>query len=497
MLRNDYKPQSIRQSGQYLNDNRSRRKYRLAVATTVIGIAILIFSLTPTEAPASLTSNSIQETNSSSSSTVSRSLVIPEVEVTRTAIPLGNPNDVVTEIAIEEDGHLIRHPVELNIAAEYLNSSIESEPVNQLVTVTIKSGDNLANIFSKQSISAKELQKLMKLGKAVKPLTRILPGKILYFVKNPQQELIQIRYPLDGTSTLIIDKVNGSYSSKIDTVNVLTELVSVQGTITDSLFLSGKRAGLSDNLIMQLAGIFGWDIDFILDIRKGDRFNLVYEKRYGNGEFLGDGTIVAAEFVNQGKSFRAVNYIDSKGNSNYFTPSGLSMRKTFLRAPLSFLYVSSKFNPKRFHPILKRVKPHRGIDYRAATGTPVYAAGDGKVIKAGYDKYNGNYVFIQHGERYVTKYLHFSKRKVRRGQRVKQGQTIGLVGSTGYSEAPHLHYEFLVNGVHRNSRTVSLPKAKPIAKKEMISFKQQTKTLVARLDLEDRLFVASISSHDK
>ncbi len=324
-----------------------------------------------------------------------------------------------------------------------------------------------------------------------------MPGKTIDFVKNSQSQLIQIRYPIDATSTLIIDKKNGLYSSKVDTVNVLTELASVQGTITDSLFLSGKRAGLSDNLIMQLAGIFGWDIDFILDIRKGDRFNLVYEKRYANGEFLGDGTIMAAEFVNQGKSYRAVNYLDSKGDSNYYTPSGLSMRKTFLRAPLNFLYVSSKFNPKRFHPILKRVKAHRGIDYRAATGTPVYAAGDGKVIKAGYDKYNGNYVFIQHGEKYVTKYLHFSKRKVRRGQRVKQGQTIGLVGATGLAEAPHLHYEFLVNGVHRNSRTVSLPKAKSIANKEMNSFKQQTKTLVARLDLEDRLFVANISSHEK
>ncbi len=499
MLRNDYKPKSIRQSGQYLDNNKGRRKYRLAVATSVIGVAILAFSLTPTEAPASLNNESAVfqsidlEVSSSQQQTHAPKA---DIKVTRTAIPLGKPVSKTNE-EFSDITNQTRYPVELNIEEEYLNSEFEAEPVNNLTTVTIKSGDNLANIFSKNSIPAKELQLLMKLGKEVKALTKIMPGKTLDFVKNPQQQLIQIRYPLDGTSTLIIDRGIDSYTSHIDTVSVLTELVSVKGTITDSLFLSGKRAGLSDNLIMQLAGIFGWDIDFILDIRKGDRFSLVYEKRYGNGEFLGDGSVVAAEFVNQGKSYRAVNFSDSNGNSNYYTPEGLSMRKTFLRAPLNFLYVSSKFNPKRFHPILKRVKAHRGIDYRAATGTPVYAAGDGKVIKSGYDKYNGNHVFIQHGEKYVTKYLHFSKRKVRRGQRVKQGQTIGLVGSTGLAEAPHLHYEFLVNGVHRNSRTVSLPKAKPIAKKEMASFKQQTKSLVARLDLEDRLFVASISTHDK
>ncbi len=492
MLRDDYKPQSIRQSGQYQLHNHGKGKFRLAVVTSVVGLAILIFSLAPKQAPASYSNDS---SNPITQKIVEKAIA-PEIKAVRTAIVL-NGNDSEVEIQTPETSSAItnktRHSLELFLDESYFEVEDEAEPAHQMTSVTIKSGDSLATIFQRQSIPARELQYILKLGKAVKPLTRIIPGKTLYFVKDSTQQLLQIRYPLDATSTLIIDRNEDdkNYSSNIDTRQVQTELVSANGVIKDSLFLSGKKAGLSDNLIMQLAGIFGWDIDFILDIREGDRFNLVYEKRYASGEFLGNGSIVAAEFVNRGKSFRAVRYTDSKGNSNYYTPEGLSMRKTFLRAPLDFLYVSSKFNPKRFHPILKRVKAHRGIDYRAATGTPVFAAGDGKVIKSAYDKYNGHHVFIQHGERYMTKYLHFSKRKVKRGQRVKQGQTIGLVGSTGMSQAPHLHYEFLVNGVHRNSRTVSLPKAKPIAKKEKSAFEKQTESLVSRLDLEERIYASN------
>ncbi len=490
MLKNDYKPKSIRQSGQYHMAGQSRGKFRLALVTSVVGIAILIFSLTPSQAPATL----------SSSVAVIKPLLDSDSEDSRTELDLsGQFIKAETNLSLidnstesnQTSSNNNRQALALSIDKSFLSPETEVESANQLTTVTIKSGDSLATIFQKQSIPARELQLILKLGDAAKPLTRIMPGKTLDFIKNPEQQLIQIRYPLNSTSTLIIDRETDGYRSNIKNIKVLTELVSVQGVIKDSLFLSGKQAGLSDNLIMEMAQIFGWDIDFILDIRSGDRFNVVYEKRYGDGELIGDGRIVAAEFINQGKSYRAVHYTDSKGNSNYYTPEGLSMRKTFLRAPLNFLYVSSKFNPKRFHPILKRVKAHRGIDYRAATGTPVYAAGDGKVIKAGYDKYNGNYIFIQHGERYVTKYLHLSKKKVKRGRRVKQGQTIGLVGSTGMSQAPHLHYEFLVNGVHRNSRTVSLPKAKSIAKKEKLSFTAKTKNLISRLDLEDRLYAAN------
>jgi murein DD-endopeptidase MepM/ murein hydrolase activator NlpD len=239
---------------------------------------------------------------------------------------------------------------------------------------------------------------------------------------------------------------------------------------------------MSDALVMELAGIFGWDIDFILDIRSGDQFTVIYEEMYVEGEKHANGDILVAEFVNQGKSYRAVRYEDQDGNAEYFSPDGYSMRKAFLRAPLDFSYVSSHFNPKRFHPVLKRVKAHRGIDYAAPIGTPIKAAGDGKVIRSAYDKLNGHHVFIQHGQKYTTKYLHLNKRRVKNGQRVKQGQIIGTLGRTGRVTGAHLHYEFLVNGVHRNPKTVKLPDAEPIAKRERARFYESTKPLLAQLD---------------
>jgi murein DD-endopeptidase MepM/ murein hydrolase activator NlpD len=220
-----------------------------------------------------------------------------------------------------------------------------------------------------------------------------------------------------------------------------------------------------------------------LDIRKGDHFNVLYEEKFLDGEKIGAGAILAAEFTNQGHKFRAVRYTNAAGDSHYFTPDGESMRKAFLLAPVDFRRISGNFNPKRLHPIFKTVRPHRGTDYAANTGTPVWASGDGRVVAAGYTKPNGNYVFIQHGNNIQTKYLHLNKKMVKTGQRVKQKQIIGTVGSTGYATGPHLHYEFLLDGVHRNPRTIvqKLPKADSIPKAEMAQFRAQTEPMVAQL----------------
>ena len=225
-------------------------------------------------------------------------------------------------------------------------------------------------------------------------------------------------------------------------------------------------------------------MDFALDIRKGDTFKVLYEEKFLDGEKLGNGEILAAEFINQGEAFRAVRYVNEDGESSYYAPDGTSMRKAFLRAPLDFRRISSNFNPKRLHPITKVVRPHRGTDYAADRGTPVWAAGAGRVIASGYTQYNGNYIVIQHGNNIQTKYLHLHKRFVKKGDRVKQKQRIGSVGSTGLSQAPHLHYEFLLDGVHRNPRTVinKLPKADSIAKSEMARFQNQTQVWIAELE---------------
>ena len=227
--------------------------------------------------------------------------------------------------------------------------------------------------------------------------------------------------------------------------------------------------------------IFNGVIDFVHDARKGDTFDALYEEEYVDGKKIGTGKLLASSYTNNKETYTAYRYEFADGHSAYYNPEGLSMRKTFLRAPLDFLRVSSEFNLHRLHPLHKKIKAHLGIDYAAPTGTPVYAAGDGRVSKAGYSRANGNFVFIRHNSRITTKYLHFQKRFVKTGQRVKQGQIIGLVGATGYATGPHLHYEFLLDGVHRNPRKITklLPPADPIPKKDKTRFAAQVEQINA------------------
>jgi murein DD-endopeptidase MepM/ murein hydrolase activator NlpD len=309
----------------------------------------------------------------------------------------------------------------------------------------------------------------------------MLPGQTLRLGFNDDGQLAKLIYKKNQLESYQFTKTDNEFAGAH--IVLEPELLPTyrQATIDNSLFLAAEKANMPHNLIMELANIFGWDIDFVFDIRKGDNFSVLYEEKFLNGEKIGTGNILAAEFTNQGKTFSAVRYEDSEGIANYYTPGGLSMRKAFLRAPLDVFRISSNFNLRRKHPIHKKIKAHRGVDYAAPRGTPVYAAGNGKVIAAGYSKANGNYVFIQHGQRYVTKYLHLHKRYVRKGQTVAQRKTIGTVGSTGYATGPHLHYEFLVNGVHRNPRTVALPQAKPIAEQKLAPFTSATTPLLAQL----------------
>ncbi|WP_286271171.1 peptidoglycan DD-metalloendopeptidase family protein [Thalassotalea hakodatensis] len=346
-------------------------------------------------------------------------------------------------------------------------------------TAKVKSGDSLAKILKRFGHNAQVTHKVSHAkGEFGKLLRKINVGDTLQIGENENGDLVALEYSISKTETLFItDSVQGFVARK-EKKSVDTIEFTAHGTIKSNFWTAGVNAGLDDAQIINLANIFGWDIDFALDIRKNDSFHVVYEKRYVEGEFIGTGKILAAEFNNQGDTFQAIRYKDGR----YYTPDGRSMRKAFLRAPVSFKYISSNFKPRRFHPIQKRWKAHRGTDYRASTGTPVVASGDGKVTHSTYNKYNGNYVFIQHGNGIVTKYLHFSKRAVKKGQRVKQGQVIGYVGSTGMSQAPHLHYEFLLNGIHRNPRTVQLPDAQPIDKKHANEFALVAKQRLAELN---------------
>lgn len=350
---------------------------------------------------------------------------------------------------------------------------------------TIRSGDNLSALFQQVSLGASDVHRLMSSSPLAKSLTHMRPGQQLHFGLNDTGELIQLKYDVSRLESYAFTNTGSKGGASFDGEHIVLQPETLttyrESTITDSLFLSGERAQLPQSLIMELANIFGWDIDFALDIRKGDKFSLTYEEKFLDGEKIGYGNILAAEFINQGKSFKAVRYEDSAHHASYYTPDGFSMRKAFLRAPLDFTRISSDFNLHRKHPIHKSIRAHRGVDYAAPRGTPVFAAGDGKIIASGYSKPNGNYVFIQHGQGFTTKYLHLNQRKVKTGQTIKQRQVIGTVGSTGYATGPHLHYEFLVNGVHHNPRTVALPQAQPINATERIRFEQTTAPLIAKL----------------
>jgi len=348
-------------------------------------------------------------------------------------------------------------------------STVNSQQQNNFSwqTAKVRSGDSLARIFKRLGFSAQETYAVSTAqGKDSQLLRKINIGDTLRIASNDKNQVTALEYPLSKTDTLYINLVGDTFQSHKESKTVEIRQAFAHGIISSSFWNAGTTAGLTDAQIINFANIFGWDIDFALDLRAGDSFHMIFEKKYVEGEYIGTGNILVAEFINQDEPFQAVRFTDDE----YYTPDGKSMRKAFLRAPVNFKYISSSFKRKRFHPVQKRWKAHRGVDYAARTGTPVVAAGNGKVTHSTYNKYNGNYVFIQHGNGIVTKYLHFSKRAVKKGQRVKQGQLIGKVGATGLAAGPHLHYEFLLNGVHRNPRTVKLPDAKPIAKKYKTDF---------------------------
>ncbi len=395
-----------------------------------------------------------------------------------------------TESVLLELPVLQQHPTATALEALAASDPVEivksprTRPDWSEISTEVKPGDNLALIFKRNGLSAKDVHLVSTSKPLGSRLKNIFPGHEMTFYVNEERRLMRLTYSTGPLDTLEYLRSGDKFIGQQLTSEPERLLAYKHGIIDHSLFVSSQRAGLSDALTMRLAQIFQWDVDFVLDIRPGDAFYVVFEELYFNGDFIGEGQILAAEFVNQGDAYRAIQYERKDGNRDYFAPNGDSMRKAFLRAPVEFSRISSNFNLRRVHPMFKRVLPHRGIDYAAPRGTPILAAGDGTVQTASRTKANGNYVVIRHGEQYVTKYLHLSKfgRSVRSGRKVEQGQIIGYVGATGYATAPHLHYEFLVNGVHRNPRTVSLPNAAPIAKTELPAFKIHTQQYAALLD---------------
>ncbi|HUL83667.1 MAG TPA: M23 family metallopeptidase [Gammaproteobacteria bacterium] len=299
-------------------------------------------------------------------------------------------------------------------------------------------------------------------------------------------DVLSLRRELDDVRVLSIARSSSGFEANVLERQIDVRPTGAHGVVRSSLFEAGVDAGISDKLTMDLAGIFEWDIDFIQDVRQGDEFTVLYEEVWRDGVKLRNGQIIAAEFVNQGKPYRAARYRDASGRSNYYTPDGHSLRKAFIRAPLNFTRISSNFDASRRHPILNTIRAHQGVDYAAPIGTPIRAAGDGKVIFRGVQGGYGNVVILQHGGNITTLYGHMSKfGDAKIGARVAQGEVIGYVGQSGLATGPHLHYEYRVNGVHRNPRTVSLPPADPIPAENQEDFRAATATYWQQLDLYD------------
>ena len=377
-------------------------------------------------------------------------------------------------------------------AKQKILDELNHESIKQWQELTVKSGDSLSKLFKRANLKPQQLDEVMKSGEAAKKLTRIFPKDTIRVLTDEQGKLQALHYEIDPETYIMVERDNDELIAREHKHVIETRVAHAEGIIDSSLFLAANEANISENVIMELAGIFGWDIDFALDIRKGDQFTVLYEELYLDGERVGNGDILAAEFINQGRHYQAVRYTDAGGKTDYYSLDGKSMRKAFLRTPVEFSRISSGFSLGRKHPILNKIRAHKGVDYAAATGTPIKATSNGKIVLRGKKGGYGNTIIIQHGTKYSTLYAHLSKFRggLKTGSRVKQGQVIGYIGSSGLATGPHLHYEFRVDGVHRDPLKVKLPGAEPLDSKYLADFSHKAESLLAQLDLVRNVQVA-------
>lgn len=360
--------------------------------------------------------------------------------------------------------------------------------LTEIVQVVVERSDTLDRIFRRLELSLSDLASMLALDDVKQALSRIRPGDMLTFAKRDGQ-LVGLTRPLSINQTLKVerDEASDQFVASVEEIPLTRRVVTTEATIDSSLFAAGTAAGLRDATVMELAEIFRWDVDFVLDLRAGDKFTLVYEQLEKEGEIVGDGNILAAEFTNDGRVFRAVRYQNANGKADFYTPEGKSLRKAFLKAPVQFSRISSVFNPRRKHPVLNTIRAHKGTDYAAPTGTPIRAAGAGRVQFRGVKGGFGNAVEIAHNGGVVTRYGHMSRfaKGLAAGQRVEQGQVIGYVGSTGLASGPHLHFEYIERGVHIDPQKAIKrgEPGPPIPESERSAFEQQAAPLLARLDV--------------
>ncbi|MEE8209030.1 MAG: peptidoglycan DD-metalloendopeptidase family protein [Nitrosomonadaceae bacterium] len=349
----------------------------------------------------------------------------------------------------------------------------------------IQRNDSVASLLARLKISNQDMTNFLRDARNIKIMRRLVPGKTIHAQTTAAGELLTLRYFPSRSEQLLIKKIDGIFKVAKLPVKRETHIQMKSGVIKSSLFAATDGANVPDSVAIQIAEIFASDIDFHRDLRKEDRFKVVYESHYSSGEPTGTGRVLAVEFVNKGKPYQAVYFEANDKERGYYTPEGKNLRREFLRSPLKFSRISSGFSRSRYHPILKKRRAHKGVDYAAPRGTPVRATANGTVAVSTRQGGYGKLIILKHRRRYSTAYAHLSAfaKGLRKGKRVNQGDIIGYVGSTGMATGPHLHYEFRINGVQRNPRRVVMPAAIPLSSKNIPAFKKYAKPLMARLHM--------------
>lgn len=376
-------------------------------------------------------------------------------------------------------------PAAMPVAAAPAPASL-APPLPTLTTASfrIANGDTLAQLFADRNLNPADLAAIVGTGHGTERLKRILPGDVIRVQYTPDAHVQALRMQYDDAHMLDVTRGDdGSYSAAVSQIPTTVTEAYAHGVIENSLFDASARAGLSDGTTMGLIQIFAWDVDFAHDIQSGDSFTVLYQKIQRAGHAVVDGPILAAEFKTGGHDYKIVRYTDPHGVSGYYTPDGKSIRKALMRAPVSFSRISSGFTLHRKHPILGYTRAHQGVDYAAPTGTPIHAAGDGRVMFVGLKGGYGKCIVIDHGGGYATLYGHMSRfrKGMHAGLHVTQEQVIGYVGMTGLATGPHLHFEVHVNGVPHNPRTVTLPNVAPVTTQYLADFDQSSQGLLAQL----------------
>lgn len=379
-------------------------------------------------------------------------------------------------------------PAQIDISLEIPLDSLKEEDVQERIEflinkeAVIKNNDSLYSILKRLGIHENNIFQIIN-SENSRLLSKIKVDKKIELSINQNNEIVSLNYIKDFKSGVQAQKKEGTYQIKEYQLKTEKFKVFKKVKINDSLYIDGLKQGLPDSVIMDLVYIFGWDIDFNLDIRQGDSYSLIYEEVFVNGEKVIDGDILIAEFSNLGKKHIAIRYKLKSGDSEYFSPNGRNVKKAFLRSPLKFNYISSRYNLKRKHPIFHQIKAHTGVDYAAGKGTPVRATGDGTIIHSSVKGGYGNLVEIKHTEDYSTRYAHLDRisPRITLGKKVRQADIIGYVGRTGTATGYHLHYEFRVNGKHTNPLKVKLPNAKPINSSEKEKYDLHSKIILDEL----------------